>query len=84
MKGIDVGALSPTTPRKSILPENPPRLDIASLNHSYKFVGVVQECLAALCLAALLPARGLGGSGQPRGDCPYLNFTTDVDALYYG
>jgi hypothetical protein len=26
----------------------------------------------------------LGGAGQPRGDCPYLNSTNHLDALYLG
>ena len=30
-----------------------------------------------------LHAGGWGGSGQPRGDCPYLNCTNHLDALYH-
>jgi len=30
----------------------------------------------------LLPFRGVGGVGQPRGDCPYINWGSHRDCPY--
>jgi putative transposase len=47
--------------------------DIAILNDSDKFVGVVLP---------LLPVPTPYLSGQPRGDCPYNNYANDLGLLY--
>ena len=44
--------------------------DIAILNQLYKYVGVVPPCLPSV------------KAGQPRGVCPYKNYTNDLGLLY--